>query len=175
MAKAKAVSDLTVSRLDRPRHAEMAQAVRDSGARLRLIMDGDVAGGLLAAMPDKPIDVLIGIGGTPEGVTTACAIHALGGEMLGRLWARDDGEAARAREQGYDLTEVLTTSRLVSSPETFFACTGLTSGDLVAGVEYTGHGVVTESLVMRGKSGTVRYITAVHTTAKVAEFAPPDA
>ncbi len=169
-AKGKGISDLTVIMLDRDRHAGMAQDVRDAGARLRLIMDGDVAGGLLAAMPDRNVDVLIGIGGTPEGVVTACALRALGGEMLGRLWARDDSERAAAAEQGYDLTEVLTTEQLVSSPDTFFVCTGVTPGDLVDGVVYTGQGVVTDSLCMRGKSGTVRYIKATHTTTKLREL-----
>ncbi|HUG84042.1 MAG TPA: class II fructose-bisphosphatase [Euzebya sp.] len=166
-AKDKGVSDLTVIMLDRQRHAEMAQGVRDAGARLRLIMDGDIAGGLLAALPDRSIDVSIGIGGTPEGVTTACALRAIGGEMLGRLWARDDAEAAVAREQGYDLQEVLTTERMVASPDTFFVCTGVTAGDLVDGVVYTGSGVLTESLSMRGKSGTLRFIKAQHTTRKL--------
>lgn len=169
-AKRKGISDLTVIMLDRDRHAEMAQAVRDAGARLRLIMDGDIAGGLLAALPDRNIDVSIGIGGTPEGVTTACALRAIGGEMLGRLWARNDAEAANARDQGYDLDEVLTTERMVSSPDTFFVCTGVTTGDLVEGVVYTGTGVLTESLSMRGKSGTVRFIKAMHTTRKLQEL-----
>ncbi|AXV08545.1 Fructose-1,6-bisphosphatase, GlpX type [Euzebya pacifica] len=169
-AKGKAVNDLTVMMLDRDRHAGMAQDVRDAGARLRLIMDGDVAGGLLAAMPDKAVDVLIGIGGTPEGVTTACAIRALDGEMLGRLWARNDEETVAANEQGYDLDEVLTTERLVSSQDTFFVCTGVTTGDLVPGVNYTGSGVTTDSLCMRGKSGTVRYIRAIHTVEKLREL-----
>ena len=169
-AKGKAVNDLTVMMLDRDRHAEMAQDVRDAGARLRLIMDGDVAGGLLAAMPDKAVDVLIGIGGTPEGVTTACAIRALDGEMLGRLWARNDEETVAANEQGYDLDEVLTTERLVSSQDTFFVCTGVTTGDLVPGVNYTGSGVTTDSLCMLGMSGTVRYIRAIHTVEKLREL-----
>ncbi len=169
-AKGKRVSDLTVIMLDRDRHAEIAQAVRDAGARLRLIMDGDVAAAMLAMLPDKPVDVLIGIGGTPEGVTTACAARALDGELIGRLWARTDEEAAAARDLGYDLEEILTTERLVASDDTFFVCTGLTPGDLVDGVEYTGKGVITESLVMRGRSGTVRYIRAVHTSAKLEEI-----
>jgi fructose-1,6-bisphosphatase II len=169
-AKGKGISDLTVIMLDRERHAQMAQDVRDTGARLRLIMDGDIAGGLLAALPERNVDVAIGIGGTPEGVTTACALRALGGEMIGRLWARDDDEAARAVDQGYDLDEVLTTERLVSSPDTFFVCTGVTPGDLLAGVEYTGQGVITDSLCMRGKSGTVRYIRAHHTTTKLRDL-----
>ncbi|CAN5205158.1 class II fructose-bisphosphatase [soil metagenome] len=174
-AKNKGVSDLTVMMLDRPRHAEMAQAMRDAGARLRLLRDGDVAGGLLAVMPDRAVDLCVGIGGTPEGVITACALRALGGEMIGRLWARDDGERTAAAEQGYDLDRVLTTEDLVSSPDTFFACTGVTSGDLVAGVDYTGSGVTTESLCMRGKTGTVRYIKAVHTRRKLQALGAPGA
>ncbi len=169
-AKSKNVSDLTVIMLDRERHATMAQEIRDAGARLRLIMDGDVAGGLLAAMPDRSIDLCVGIGGTPEGVGTACAIRALGGEMLGRLWARDTDEAARARADGFDLEEILTTEKLVASPDTFFVCTGVTSGELLAGVNYTGHGVSTDSLVMRGSSGTVRRILADHTDRKLEEL-----
>jgi fructose-1,6-bisphosphatase II len=169
-AKGKGVSDLTVIMLDRERHAEKAQQVRDAGARLRLIMDGDIAAGLLAALPDRPVDVAIGIGGTPEGVTTACAIRALGGEMVGRLWARNDDEVRRAREGGYDIDEVLTTERLVASPDTFFVCTGVTTGDLVDGVDYTGQGVVTDSICMRGKSGTVRRIRAAHNRSKLEEL-----
>jgi fructose-1,6-bisphosphatase II len=173
-AKGKDVEDLVVIMLDRPRHAEMMREVRDLGARLRLIMDGDVAAGLLAMLPEKPVDVLIGIGGTPEGVTTACAAQALGGEQIGRLWARNDDEVAAAREQGYDLDEVLTTDRLVASTDTFFVCTGITPGDLVAGVGYTRGGAVTESLVMRGKSGTLRSVTARHTFDKLMEYSAVD-
>jgi fructose-1,6-bisphosphatase II len=173
-AKDKDVNDLVVIMLDRPRHEEMFREVRETGARLRLIMDGDVAAGLLAAMPEKPVDVLLGIGGTPEGVTTACAVVAVGGEMFGRLWARNEDEAARARQMGYDLEEPLTTDRLVSSSDTFFVCTGITPGDLVDGVEYTRRGATTESLSMRGKSGTVRYIKARHTFDKLMEYSSID-
>ncbi|HWH31183.1 MAG TPA: fructose-bisphosphatase class II, partial [Egibacteraceae bacterium] len=173
-AKGKDVSDLTVIMLDRERHAEYMREVRESGARLRLIMDGDVAASLLAAMPEKNVDVLIGIGGTPEGVTTACAIRALGGEMVGRLWARNDEEVVAAKEQGFDLDEVLTTERLVSSPDTFFVCTGITDGDLVAGVNYFRGGATTESIVMRGKSGTIRYVKARHNLDKVMEYSSID-
>lgn len=168
--KGKHVNDLLVIMLDRPRHDQMAQDVREAGARLRLIMDGDVAAGVLAAMPDKPVDALLGIGGTPEGVTTACALHALGGEMLGQLWPRNDDEAQAAKDLGHDVGEVLTTDRLVASTDTFFVCTGLTEGDLVEGVSYTGRGATTESLCMRGKSGTVRYVKARHTFDKLMEF-----
>ena len=170
-AKGKKLADLTVIMLDRPRHEDMFAEVRSTGARLRLIMDGDVAGSLLAASADRPVDVLLGIGGTPEGVATACAVHALGGEMVGRLWARSDEEAAQARELGYDLDEPLTTSRLVSSEDTFFVCTGITPGDLVDGVVYTSRGATTESLVMRGKSGTVRWVKARHTWNKLRSYA----
>jgi fructose-1,6-bisphosphatase II len=173
-AKGKDVEDLVVVMLDRPRHEEMMREVRATGARLRLIMDGDVAAGLLAMLPDRPVDVCFGIGGTPEGVITACAARALGGEQLGRLWARNDGEVTAAQEQGFDLDEILTTDRLVSSPDTFFVCTGITPGDLVAGVDYSRRGATTESLVMRGKSGTIRYIKARHTFDKLMEYSSID-
>ncbi|MGI8575698.1 MAG: class II fructose-bisphosphatase [Egibacteraceae bacterium] len=173
-AKEKDVDDLTVIMLDRPRHEELFKAVRATGARLRLIMDGDVAASLLAALPDRPVDALIGIGGTPEGVITACAMQALGGEMHGRLWARDEDDERRAEEQGYDLTEPLTTQRLVDSSDTFFVCTGITPGDLVDGVEYRHAGATTDSLVMRGKSGTVRQIRARHTFDKLMEYSSID-
>ena len=172
--KERRVEDLTVIMLDRPRHEEMFREVRETGARLRLIMDGDVAASLLAALPDKAVDVLIGVGGTPEGVVTACAIQALGGEMQGRLWARNDEEAAAAREQGYNLDERLGTDQLVSSTDTFLVCTGITPGDLVDGVEYDGRGAVTDSLVMRGKSGTIRRIRARHTLDKLMEYSSID-
>ncbi len=173
-AKGKDVNDLVVIMLDRPRHEEYMREVRETGARLRLIMDGDVAASLLAILPEKPVDVLLGIGGTPEGVTSACAVRAIGGEMIGRLWARNDDEIAQAREQGYDLDEALDTSRLVASGDTFFVCTGVTPGDLLEGVEYTRSGATTESLVTRGRSGTLRYIKARHTLEKLAEYSGVD-
>ncbi|MGH3666338.1 MAG: class II fructose-bisphosphatase [Egibacteraceae bacterium] len=173
-AKGKKVRDLLCVMLDRERHADVMSEVREAGARLRLIMDGDVAGGMLALMPEKPVDVLLGIGGTPEGVTTACAAQALGGEMQGRLWARNPEERARAEDMGFDVDEPLTTDRLVSSSDTFFVCTGITEGDLVSGVEYRAGSAVTESLVMRGKSGTVRIIEARHNLDKVMEFSSID-
>jgi fructose-1,6-bisphosphatase II len=173
-AKGKDVNDLTVIMLDRPRHDDLMREVRETGARLRLIMDGDVAASLLALLPDKDIDVLLGIGGTPEGVTSACAVQALGGEMIGRLWARNAEEAAEARELGYDLEEPLTTGRLVSSNDTFFVCTGVTPGDLVDGVTYSRRGATTESLVTRGKSGTLRIVKARHTFDKLMEYSAID-
>lgn len=169
-AKGKEPSDLTVVMLDRPRHEEMMAQVRSAGARLRLIMDGDVAAGLLALLPDKPIDLLLGIGGTPEGVTLACAVHALNGEMLGRLWARDDAERERAADAGFELGRPLGTDDLVSTDDTFFACTGITPGDLVDGVAYTPRSATTDSLVMRGKSGTVRWVRARHTLDKLMQY-----
>jgi fructose-1,6-bisphosphatase II len=173
-AKGKDTNDLVVIMLDRDRHEGMFREVRAAGARLRLIMDGDVSAGLLAAMPDKYVDVLIGIGGTPEGVSLACAVKALGGEMLGRLWPRNDDEARTAKELGYDVDEILNTDRLVSSNDTFFACTGITNGDLVGGVTYTRGGATTESLVMRGKSGTIRYVKARHNLHKVMGYSAID-
>ena len=169
-AKGKDVDDLTVIMLDRDRHQGIMADVRATGARLRLIMDGDVAASLLALLPEKNVDVLLGIGGTPEGVITACAVQALGGEMLGRLWARDDNDRRAAEEQGYDLSEILTTGRLVASQDTFFVCTGITDGDLVNGVAYYHGGATTESLVMRAKSGTIRYVKARHNLDKVMEY-----
>ena len=173
-AKGKRVSDLTVIMLDRDRHADYMRQVRETGARLRLIMDGDVAASMLALLPERDIDVLIGIGGTPEGVVSACAAKCLGGEMIGKLWPRDDSEVASAQELGYDLDEVLTTDQLVASEDTFFVCTGITPGDLVDGVVYTGRGAITESLVMRGKSGTVRWVRARHTFDKLMQYSAID-
>jgi fructose-1,6-bisphosphatase II len=169
-AKDTDVSNLTVIMLDRPRHDDLAEEVREAGARLRLIMDGDVGAALLAMMPDRPFDVLLGIGGTPEGVATACAVRALRGEMVGRLWPRDDDERQRAVDGGYDLDESLTTERLVTSDNTFFVCTGVTPGELCDGVTYSRAGATTESIVMRGRSGTVRYIKARHTADKLAQY-----
>lgn len=163
-------NDLTVVMLDRPRHHEMMAEVRAVGSRLRLIMDGDSPAALLAAMPEYDYDVLLGIGGTPEGVATACAIRALRGDIVGRLWARDDAERARAAELGYDLDEPLTIDRLVASDNTFFAITGVTTGDLAAGVSYGPHGATTESIVMRGASRTVRWVRARHDRSKLARF-----
>jgi len=173
-AKGKSVRDLVCIMLDRERHADMMEDVRAAGARLRLIMDGDVAGGLMALLPERPVDVLLGIGGTPEGVTTACAAQALGGEMQGRLWPRNDEEREQAESMGYDVDAPLTTNELVSSTDTFFACTGITNGDLVEGVDYRAGSAITESLVMRGKSGTVRFIRARHNLDKVQEYSSID-
>jgi fructose-1,6-bisphosphatase II len=169
-AKQTDVSNLTVIVLDRPRHEELTARIRDAGARLRLIMDGDVAASLLAMSPDRPFDVLVGVGGTPEGVATACAVKAMRGDMVGQLWPRDDAERRAAIDAGYDLDKVLTTDDLVSSENTFFVATGVTPGDLVDGVTYSRHGATTESIVMRGRSGTVRHVHARHRADKLAQY-----
>jgi fructose-1,6-bisphosphatase II len=164
--------DLTVVMLDRDRHEQAKREVREVGARLFLITDGDVAGGLLAAWEERPqIDMLYGIGGTPEGVITACAVKALGGRMLGRLWTRSDDERDRAIEGGYDVEAVLTEDDLVSADDCFFACTGITAGQLLRGVTFGTRGATTESLVMRSKSGTVRLIRAQHRLEKLRRYA----
>ena len=166
------VTDITVMMLDRDRHEEAKAAIRRVGARLQLIPDGDVAGAILAAWEERPqVDVLYGIGGTPEGVTSACAVKALGGQILGRLWARSDAEAAQAREAGYELERQLTVDDLVTGEDSFFACTGITNSQLLRGVVFDGIGAVTQSLVMRSKSGTVRTIEARHRLKKLREYA----
>ena len=156
------VEDLTVAVLDRPRHAELIAEIRETGARIKFLLDGDVAGAILAADPDSSIDVCVGIGGTPEGVIAACALRCLDGQILGRLAPRDDGERAAAIEQGYDLDRILTTEDLVSGDDVFFAATGVTSGELLRGVRYTPQRVFTQSLSMRSKSGAVRIIEGRH-------------
>lgn len=161
-SKGKDIADLTVVVLDRPRHERLIADIRKAGARIRLITDGDVAGSLMTAWPDSGVDVLMGVGGTPEGVISACALKAMGGEIQGRLVARNDAEAQAAREHGLDLNRVLTTNDLVRSDNVFFAATGITDGELLDGVKYYGDGARTHSLVMRSKSGTVREIIARH-------------
>ena len=156
------VDDLTVVILERPRHEELIQRVRETGARIRLITDGDVAGAMLAAQPNSGIDLLIGIGGTPEGVLAACALKCMGGEIQGRLYPRSEAEAKAALDLGYDLDKVLRIDDLVATDDIFFAVTGITDGELVDGVKYFGAGAHTHSLVMRGITGTVREITATH-------------
>jgi fructose-1,6-bisphosphatase II len=165
------VQDITVMMLDRDRHEQAKAEIRRVGARLQLIPDGDVAAAILAAWDERPqVDMLYGIGGTPEGVTSACAVKALGGQILGRLWPRDDAEAGLAREAGFDLDRVLTADDLVTSEDSFFACTGITNSQLLRGVVFDGIGAVTHSLVMRSKSGTVRTIEARHRLKKLREY-----
>jgi len=162
------IRDVMVVMLDRPRHHEQMVAVRDAGARVRLIIDGDVSASLLAVSDNSPVDLLWGIGGTPEGVISAAAIKCLGGEILGRLSPRDDEERQRALDAGYELDRVLKTDDLVKGEHVFFSATGVTDGDVLQGVRYTKGGrATTESLVMRTRSGTVRRIAATHDRAKL--------
>ncbi len=170
-AKHKDLEDLTTIILDRPRHNEMIAEIRKCGARIRLIPDGDVAAALMTARPDSGVDVLLGIGGTPEGVLAACALRAMGGEIQGKLYARDEDELRRGREAGYNFDKVLTMDDLVSSEDVFFAATGITDGELLKGVRYYGDGASTDSLVVRGMTGTVRQITAQHRIDKLRQFA----
>jgi fructose-1,6-bisphosphatase II len=173
-AKRESVRDLTVVILDRPRHADLIAEVRSTGARIRLISDGDVFGGIATAWPDAGVDLLVGIGGTPEGVITAAALKAMGGEIQGRLWPRDEAERQAALDGGYDLDAVLTTDDLVRGDDCFFASTGITDGELLDGVRFSAGGATTQSLVMRARSGTVRQITARHRLDKLREFAAVD-
>ena len=161
-AMAKDVEDLTTIILERDRHRDMIAEIRRTGARIRLIPDGDVAAALMTAWPNSGVDVLFGIGGTPEGVLAACALRAMGGEIQGKLYARDDSELQRGRAAGYDFEKVLTMDDLVSSEDVFFAATGITDGELLQGVRYFGDGARTDSLVVRGLTGTVRQIIATH-------------
>ena len=172
IAKAKNadVDDLTVVILERPRHEAMIEDIRKAGARIRLITDGDVAGALMTARPESGIDVLLGIGGTPEGVLAAAALKCMGGEIQARLYPRNEEEANLAREQGYDLDKKLGIDDLDSGKEIFFAVTGITDGELVEGVKYTGRGATTHSLVMRSRSGTVREIVSTHRWDKLMRY-----
>ena len=169
-AKHKDVKDLTTIILDRDRHKEMIAEIRRAGARIRIIPDGDVAAALMTAWPDSGVDVLLGIGGTPEGVIAACALRAMGGEIQGKLYARDEDELRRGREAGYDFEKILTMDDLVSSEDVFFAATGVTDGELLQGVRYFGDGATTETLVVRGLTGTVRRIQATHRLDKLDKF-----
>ncbi|HEX9775084.1 MAG TPA: class II fructose-bisphosphatase [Actinomycetota bacterium] len=154
--------DITVVILDRPRNEEAIGRIREAGARVQLIMHGDTAPALAAAMRGTGVDIVYGIGGSPEGVITGAAMRCLGGEIQARLWPRDDDERARAEAAGYDLARVLSSADLVSGEEVFFACTGVTDGVLVQGVRYTAGGATSESLVMRSRTGTVRRIFSEH-------------
>jgi len=158
----KSVEDVTVVVLDRPRHEDLIRRIRGMKARIRLIRDGDVAGALMTCKDDSGIDLLLGIGGSPEAVISACAIKCVGGNMQCRLWPRNDEEAARCRELGMDLSRVLTLDDLVASDNVFFAATGVTDGEFLKGVKYQGDKIKTTSMVMRSKSGTIRYVEAIH-------------
>jgi fructose-1,6-bisphosphatase II len=162
------VRDVMVVMLDRERHHAAMREVREAGGRVRLITDGDVAGSLLAVTDNTPVDLLWGIGGTPEGVISAAAIKCIGGQLLGRLWPRDDEERDAAVKAGYDLSKVLTCNDLVRGDDAFFSATGVTDGDVLQGVRYqSDRSASTESLVMRSRSGTVRRISARHDRAKM--------
>jgi fructose-1,6-bisphosphatase II len=163
----KRAQDVTVIILDRPRHKELVSEVRRCGARIRFIDDGDVAAALMTSWEDSGIDVLMGIGGTPEGVLAACALRAMGGEIQGKLFARNQNELNRGREMGYDFDSVITMDDLVSSDDVFFAATGITDGELLEGVHYTAAGAETESIVVRGITGTVRRIISTHSFTKL--------
>ena len=169
VAKAKGieVTEVTAVVLDRDRHADIIGEIRQAGARIRLISDGDVAGAIATAIPGSGADILFGIGGTPEGVIAAAALKSIGGEQIGRLWPRDDAERAAAEAAGYDLDRCLTNDDLVAGDNCFFAATGITDGDLLRGVHYNRHGATTQSLVMRSRSGTMRFVDAQHRPEKL--------
>jgi fructose-1,6-bisphosphatase II len=162
------IRDVMVVMLDRERHQEAMRQVREAGARVRLILDGDVSAAMLAVSDNSPVDLLWGIGGTPEGVISAAAIKSIGGQLLGRLWPRSDEERDAAAAAGYDLTRILNSDDLVAGEDVFFSATGVTDGDVLQGVRYQGdRGATTESLVMRSRSGTVRRVSARHDRAKL--------
>ncbi len=173
-AKGATVSEVTVCVLDRPRHEGLIGEIREAGARIQTISDGDVAGAIAAAQPDSGVDILLGIGGTPEGIIAAAAIRCMGGAIQGRLAPKDDAERRRALDAGHDLDRVLGTHDLVSGENVFFCATGITDGDLLRGVRYRGGGCATQSIVMRSKSGTVRMIDAHHRMEKLQEYSTID-
>ncbi len=162
LAKGKTVSEVTAIILDRPRNQHFVDEVRRAGARIALISDGDVSAAISTAKPNSGIDILFGIGGSPEAVITACAMCALDGEIQCKVWPRDDEERWRAENEGHDLARVLRTSDLVDSNDTFFAATGVTSGEFLRGVEFRGRRMITHSVVMRSRTHTVRFVRAVH-------------
>ena len=166
----KRVTEVTAVVLDRPRHEDLIGEIRQAGARILSIPDGDVAGAIATAWPSSGADVLFGVGGTPEGVITAAALKSMGGAIQGRLWPRNDEERKAAIDAGFDLDEVLDTERLVGGDNCFFAATGITDGELLRGVRYTKSGASTQSLVMRSRSGTVRLIEAQHRLEKLKEY-----
>jgi len=173
-AKGKKPEEVTVTILDRDRHHDIIKQVREVGARVFLITDGDVAGAIVAAAPRTEVDMLLGIGGTPEGVIAAAALKCLGGAMQGKLYPRNDGERRKLIDDGYDLDRVLTTDDLVAGDDVFFAATGVTDGYLLDGVRYWPDGATTYSMIMRSRSGTLRYIEAEHRFEKLERFSPID-
>ncbi|GAA5069589.1 class II fructose-bisphosphatase [Streptomyces sp. SID10815] len=176
VAKAKRATpeDVTVVILDRPRHDGVIKEIRETGARIKLISDGDVAGSILALRDGTGVDMLLGIGGTPEGIISACAVKCLGGTIQGKLWPKDDEERQRAIDAGHDLDRVLTTDDLVSGENVFFVATGITDGELLRGVRYRSETAITDSIVMRSKSGTVRRIDSEHRLSKLRAYSAVD-
>lgn len=172
--KESAVSDITVCVLDRPRHDSLIAEIREAGGRIQLISDGDVAGAIAAARPDSGVDILMGTGGTPEGIIAAAAMRCMGGAIQGRLAPKDDAERQKALDAGHDLDRVLTTEDLVSGENVFFCATGITDGDLLRGVRYRAGGATTQSIVMRSKSGTLRMIDGYHRLSKLREYSSVD-
>lgn len=173
-AKRSTPEDVTVVILDRPRHEGIIKEIRETGARIKLISDGDVAGSILALREGTGIDLLLGIGGTPEGIISACAVKCLGGTIQGKLWPKDDEEKQRAVDAGHDLDRILFTDDLVSGENVFFVATGITDGELLRGVRYRAETATTESIVMRSKSGTVRQITSEHRLSKLRAYSTID-
>jgi fructose-1,6-bisphosphatase II len=169
-AKGAKPSDVTVVILDRPRHENLVKEIRETGARIRFITDGDVAGAIMAARAGTGVDLMMGIGGTPEGIVAACAMKCMGGVIQGKLWPRDEDERRRALDAGLDLDQVLTMDDLVRSDDVFFAASGITDGELMAGVRFQGGAAVTHSLVMRGRSGTIRKIESEHQLWKLGAY-----
>ncbi len=173
-AKHSAVEDVTVCILDRPRHDSMVKEIREAGARIKFITDGDVAGAIMAAKDGTGVDLLLGIGGTPEGIIAAAAIKCMGGVIQGRLWPKDEAERAKAIDAGHDLSRVLLTDDLVRGDNVFFVATGITDGELLRGVRYRSSTALTSSLVMRSKSGTIRQIDSQHRLAKLRAYSAID-
>ncbi|MER5214221.1 class II fructose-bisphosphatase [Streptomyces sp. NPDC002838] len=173
-AKRSTPEDVTVVILDRPRHEGIINEIRETGARIKLISDGDVAGSILALRESTGVDLLLGIGGTPEGIISACAVKCLGGTIQGKLWPKDDEERQRAIDAGHDLDRVLTTDDLVSGENVFFVATGITDGELLRGVRYRSETATTDSIVMRSKSGTVRRINSEHRLSKLRAYSAID-
>ncbi|UYM07820.1 class II fructose-bisphosphatase [Solicola gregarius] len=176
VAKSKGLDagDVTVCILDRPRHEQLVTEIREAGARIKFITDGDVAGAILAASPDTGVDMLVGVGGTPEGIIAACAMKCMGGLIQGRLWPTDDAERERAIAAGHDLDRVLTTDDLVRGDDCFFVATGITDGELMKGVRFGAGTASTESVVMRSRSGTIRKISSQHKLEKLMAYSSID-
>ncbi|MFI9205341.1 class II fructose-bisphosphatase [Streptomyces sp. NPDC053048] len=173
-AKRSAVEDVTVVVLDRPRHNGLVKEIREAGARIKFISDGDVAGAIMAAREGTGVDLLLGVGGTPEGIIAACAMKCLGGTIQAKLWPKDDEERERALAAGHDLDRVLHTEDLVSGENVFFVATGITDGELLRGVRYRAETATTQSLVMRSKSGTIRLIDSEHRLSKLRAYSSVD-